>query len=113
MLPGGFDLGLEYCGRPSKWLPIAVPLAAAALPLAVLLRVGSAVGSASAMKKPDRRPRRHRVVGHPPEYLALYMNAAQTCQGLPWRVLAGMGEVENDHSQSTAPGVLPRCMAPG
>jgi len=41
----------------------------------------------------------------PPEYLALYMDAAQTCQGLPWGVLAGIGEVESDHGQSTAPGV--------
>ena len=33
------------------------------------------------------------------------MGAAQTCPGLPWGVLAGIGEVESDHGQSTAPGV--------
>jgi hypothetical protein len=33
----------------------------------------------------------------PPGYLALDMDAAQTCQGLPWDVLAGTGEVDSDH----------------
>ena len=110
MLRGGFDLRLEYCGRPSKWLALAAALAAAALPLVVLLLLGSAVGSASAM---NTSPTGGPLSDIPPEYLALCMNAAQTCQGLPWGVLAGIGEAENDHGQSTVPGVLPRCMAPG
>jgi cell wall-associated NlpC family hydrolase len=41
----------------------------------------------------------------PPYYLALYLAAARTCPGLPWAVLAGIGEVESDHGQSGAPGV--------
>jgi hypothetical protein len=41
----------------------------------------------------------------PPEYLARYMDATQTCQGLTWGALAGIGEVESDHGQSTASGV--------
>jgi cell wall-associated NlpC family hydrolase len=41
----------------------------------------------------------------PPGYLTLYINAAQTCPGLPWAVLAGIGKVESDHGQSHAPGV--------
>jgi cell wall-associated NlpC family hydrolase len=41
----------------------------------------------------------------PPQYLAWYMAAAQTCPGLPWEVLAGIGEIESDHGRSTAPGV--------
>jgi Transglycosylase SLT domain len=43
--------------------------------------------------------------GIPPDYLAWYLAAAQTCQGLPWTILAGIGKVESDHGQSTAPGV--------
>jgi cell wall-associated NlpC family hydrolase len=43
--------------------------------------------------------------GIPAQYLNLYMQAAETCPGLPWSVLAGIGEVETDHGQSTAPGV--------
>jgi cell wall-associated NlpC family hydrolase len=41
----------------------------------------------------------------PPDYLLLYMNAARTCPGLDWTVLAGIGSVESDHGQSTLPGV--------
>jgi cell wall-associated NlpC family hydrolase len=41
----------------------------------------------------------------PPDYLALYMLAAQTCPGLDWTVLAGIGKVETNHGQSDRPGV--------
>src|SRR6266545_3518288 len=41
----------------------------------------------------------------PPTYLALYQQAAQRCPGLPWTVLAAIGEVESDHGRSSAPGV--------
>ncbi|HZD69955.1 MAG TPA: bifunctional lytic transglycosylase/C40 family peptidase [Actinomycetes bacterium] len=41
----------------------------------------------------------------PSAYLALYQQAAQRCPGLPWTVLAAIGEVESDHGRSTAPGV--------
>ena len=33
------------------------------------------------------------------------MDAAQTCPGLPWSVLAGIGTVESDNGQSDLPGV--------
>ena len=41
----------------------------------------------------------------PPDYLIWYMDAAQTCPGLPWSVLAGIGEVESGHGRSGLPGV--------
>jgi hypothetical protein len=41
----------------------------------------------------------------PADYLAWYISAAQTCQGLSWPVLAGIGKVESDHGQSDLPGV--------
>ena len=41
----------------------------------------------------------------PPSYLAWYMSAAQTCPGLPWSVLAGIGKVESNHGRSRLPGV--------
>jgi cell wall-associated NlpC family hydrolase len=89
-----------------KWLAVAAALAAATLPLALLLLVGAAVGSASAMNTSlAGGPSVIALSDIPPEYLALYMDAAQTCQGIPWGVLAGIGEVESDHGQSTAPGV--------
>ena len=41
----------------------------------------------------------------PPAYLALYMGAARPARACRGRVLAGIGKVESDHGQSTAPGV--------
>lgn len=41
----------------------------------------------------------------PPEYLALYQRAAQTCSGLSWTVLAAIGSIESDHGRSNLPGV--------
>jgi len=89
---------------------IAAALAAAAvLPLLIILLVtaglapasaGAATpaglsGAATALARKDI----------PPDYLIWYMDAAATCPGLPWSVLAGIGEVESDHGQSDLPGV--------
>ncbi len=41
----------------------------------------------------------------PPGWLTLYQQAATTCPGLPWSVLAAVGTVESDSGQSDAPGV--------
>jgi len=41
----------------------------------------------------------------PPASLAAYQQAAASCPGLPWTVLAAIGEVESDHGRATAPGV--------
>lgn len=41
----------------------------------------------------------------PAAMLALYQEAAATCPGLPWTVLAAIGTVESDNGQSTLPGV--------
>src|SRR4029077_10460297 len=43
--------------------------------------------------------------GIPADYLAWYMAAAKTCPGLPWSVLAGIGEAESGHGRSPLPGV--------
>jgi cell wall-associated NlpC family hydrolase len=40
----------------------------------------------------------------PARYLALYRQADRA-YGIPWNVLAGIGEVESDHGRSGAPGV--------
>ena len=37
--------------------------------------------------------------------LALYEQAAATCPGLPWTILAAIGTVESDNGQSNLPGV--------
>jgi cell wall-associated NlpC family hydrolase len=41
----------------------------------------------------------------PAKYLTLYIDASQTCPGLPWSVLAGIGTVESDNGESSLPGV--------
>jgi cell wall-associated NlpC family hydrolase len=41
----------------------------------------------------------------PPAARSAYEAAAATCSGLSWTILAGVGEVESDHGQSTLPGV--------
>jgi cell wall-associated NlpC family hydrolase len=41
----------------------------------------------------------------PPAMIALYQQAAATCPGLPWTILAAIGTVESDNGRSTLPGV--------
>ncbi|UGQ10538.1 bifunctional lytic transglycosylase/C40 family peptidase [Yinghuangia sp. ASG 101] len=41
----------------------------------------------------------------PADYLTLYQQAAATCPGLPWTVLAAIGKIETDHGRSDLPGV--------
>jgi hypothetical protein len=41
----------------------------------------------------------------PRRYLAFYSDAAATCKGLTWQVLAAIGKIESDHGRSSAPGV--------
>ncbi len=41
----------------------------------------------------------------PPAMLALYQQAAATCPGLPWTILAAIGTIESDNGQSSLPGV--------
>jgi hypothetical protein len=62
---------------------------------------GPMSGSPAAGGPPSGRA----VASIPPTYLVLYQRAAQTCPGLPWTVLAGIGTVESDNGQSTAAGV--------
>jgi cell wall-associated NlpC family hydrolase len=87
-----------------KWL-VAGAAVAVALPLTLLLLAAAAPIASQASTSLAGGPSVAALSGIPPAYLALYMSAARTCPGLPWGVLAGVGEVESDHGQSTAPGV--------
>src|SRR5579859_1909431 len=85
----------------------AAGAAVAALPLLIILLVtaspaapttqASATGLAGAPTALAR-------ADIPPDYLIWYMDAAQTCPGLPWSVLAGIGTIESDNGESGAPG---------
>ncbi len=87
-----------------KWLAAAVAtMAAAPLALLLVVSVGAASGSAAAAFAGG--PTALAKSDIPPAFLVLYMDAAQTCPGLPWAVLAGIGKVESDHGRSRAPGI--------
>jgi cell wall-associated NlpC family hydrolase len=80
----------------------------AAVPLVIILLVaGSLPTSAQAGRDAglDGAPTALAMQDIPANYLAWYMAAAQTCPGLPWSVLAGIGKVESNHGRSTLPGV--------
>ncbi len=49
----------------------------------------------------------------PPAMLTLYQEAAATCPGLPWTILAAIGTVESDNGQSNLPGVHSSANAAG
>jgi cell wall-associated NlpC family hydrolase len=87
-----------------KWLAVAA-VAAVAFPLTLLLLVVAGPEASQASPNLTRGPSVLALSDIPPSYLALYMGAAETCPGLPWAVLAGIGAVESDHGQSNAPGV--------
>jgi membrane-bound lytic murein transglycosylase B len=42
------------------------------------------------------------ILAAPAELLSLYQRAAATCPGLPWGVLAGIGQVETGHGRNKA-----------
>ncbi|MFB4298446.1 NlpC/P60 family protein [Actinomadura sp. NTSP31] len=56
---------------------------------------GSAAGAPTRLARTDI----------PPAYLRWYLDAAYTCPGLGWNILAAIGKIESDHGRSTAPGV--------
>src|ERR1039457_2623218 len=87
-----------------KWLA-AIAVAAVVLPLALVFLVIASSATSQASTGLTGGPSMLARSDIPPAYLALYMGAAQTCPGLPWGVLAGIGKVESDHGRSTAPGV--------
>ncbi len=88
----------------SKWLATAAALAVT-LPLALVLLVTATAAPSQASTGLAGGPSMQALDTIPPAYLTLYLDAARTCPGLPWAVLAGIGKVESDHGQSTAPGV--------
>jgi NlpC/P60 family/Transglycosylase SLT domain len=79
----------------------------AVLGLVVGLLGTAVVGSAVAMFGIDVQPTVTSAATSkiPPAMLRLYQQAAGTCGGLPWTVLAAIGTVESDNGLSNLPGV--------
>ena len=51
------------------------------------------------------RPSQLALTDIPADYLALYQQAATTCPGLSWTVVAAIGSIESSHGRLAAPGV--------
>ncbi len=84
---------------------LAVAAGAALLLLPVLLLAAAAglIGQQAAACT-TQPPPSAQAATIPARYLTLYRQAGRA-YGIPWTVLAGIGEVETDHGRSTAPGV--------
>jgi cell wall-associated NlpC family hydrolase len=77
-------------------LVLTVSLIAAATGAVTSQLLGGAAGSL---------PNASALRSIPPDYLLLYQQAARSCPGLNWTILAGIGKVETDHGRSTLAGV--------
>ncbi|WP_262322244.1 C40 family peptidase [Acidiferrimicrobium sp. IK] len=73
--------------------------------LVALLAAGAGAGIASLLGGGAAAPSASATSAIPPAMLALYQQAATTCPGLPWTVLAAIGTVESGNGTSTLPGV--------
>jgi cell wall-associated NlpC family hydrolase len=73
--------------------------------LVAVLAAGAGAGIASLLGGGDSAPSATATAQIPPAMLALYQEAATTCPGLPWTVLAAIGTVESGNGTSTLPGV--------
>jgi cell wall-associated NlpC family hydrolase len=94
----------------------ATKLAAAAgglVLLVALLAAGAGAGIATLLGGGTSAPSAAATSTIPPGMLALYQQAAASCPGLQWTVLAGIGTVESDNGQSTLPGVTSGLNAAG
>jgi cell wall-associated NlpC family hydrolase len=79
---------------------------AGALVVAAVLVAGAAgAGIGSLLLGGGATPSATATTQIPPAMLALYQQAATTCPGLPWTVLAAIGTVESDNGTSDLPGV--------
>ena len=79
--------------------------AAGLVVLVAILAAGARAGVASLFGGGDSAPTDAATAQIPPAILTLYEEAAATCPGLPWTVLAGIGTIESGNGTSDLPGV--------
>jgi cell wall-associated NlpC family hydrolase len=89
-----------------KGLAVLAAGAAVLVPVSLTVLAGAASQQSPVSIPAAAAPTRLAIDSIPPAYLNLYIQAASTCPGLPWQVLAGIGEVETDHGRANLPGVL-------
>jgi hypothetical protein len=81
-----------------------VPVLAAGLATATVAFAGLA-GIDKATATLSQPPSADAMAEIPTEQLASYQEAAASCPGMAWQILAAIGKVETDHGRSTFPGV--------
>jgi cell wall-associated NlpC family hydrolase len=79
--------------------------AAGLILLVAVLAAGAGAGVASLLGGGDAAPSATATDNIPAAMLTLYQEAATTCPGLPWTVLAAIGTVESGNGTSNLPGV--------
>ncbi len=82
---------------------IAIAVAGTVALVLLLTTVGA--GALVSALTEGGRPSSTALSDIPADYLTLYLQAAPTCPGLDWTVLAAIGKVESDHGRSELPGV--------
>jgi cell wall-associated NlpC family hydrolase len=87
--------------KPLVAVGLAVGLAVAVIGTAILASAASLLGVGGAAPVASSAA----TTQIPTAMLTLYQQAAATCPGLPWTILAAIGTVESDNGQSTLPGV--------
>jgi cell wall-associated NlpC family hydrolase len=98
------SIGLDATASSGLGTKIATGAAGLVLLVAVLA-AGAGAGVASLLGDGDSTPSATATDDLSAAMLTLYQEAAATCPGLPWTVLAAIGTVESDNDQSTLPGV--------
>lgn len=87
-------------------MKIAVAAIAALIALPILIGgMGEAIVNAL-LGGGNTQPSQEALADIPPDYLALYEQAATVCPGLDWSILAAIGKIESNHGRSPLPGVV-------
>ncbi len=97
-------IGLDATASSGLGTKIATGAAGIVLLVAVLA-AGAGAGIASLLGGGDSAPSATATDNIPAAMLTLYQEAAATCTGLPWTVLAAIGTVESGNGTSNLPGV--------
>lgn len=82
-----------------------VSLASIATALLLAMATAGGVFAALAGGSGQSQPSAIAMNDIPADYLTLYQQAAATCPGLDWAILAAIGKIESDHGRSRLPGV--------
>jgi cell wall-associated NlpC family hydrolase len=82
-------------------LVVGAGLVLTVVTIAAVAGLASLVGLTSTTSSSGVTPSAQALADIPPDYLQTYQAAAATCPGLPWTVLAGIGEAETGQGRDT------------